>query len=73
MVNMISAAVNNSVYAGRRTDSKHNQSQVFQQKQMLETSDIASSNKYADVQEIYEALKSNVSGREYEQGQDKNC
>lgn len=71
MVNMISAAVNNSVYAGRRTDSKHNQSQVFQQKQMLETSDIASSNKYADVQEIYEALKSNVSGREYEQGQDK--
>lgn len=29
MVNMISAAVNNSVYAGRRTDSKHNQSQVF--------------------------------------------
>lgn len=71
MVNMINTAVNNSVYAGRRTDSKHNQSQVFQQKQVLETPDIEASNKYADVQEIYEALKSNVSGRGYEKGQDK--
>lgn len=68
---MINTSVNNSIYTGRKTDSKHNQSQVFQQKEVLETPDVAETNKYANVQEIYESLKSNASDRGYEQGQDE--
>ena len=69
MVNMINTSVNNSIYTGRRT--KNNQTQAFQQQEVLEKPDVAEANKYADVQEIYEALKSNVSTRGYEQGQDE--
>ena len=57
MVNMINTAVNNNIYAGRKSGSKYNQSQAFQQKEVLETPDVAAVNKYANVQEIYEALK----------------
>jgi hypothetical protein len=71
MVNMISTSVNNSIYTGRRSDSKHNQAQVFQQHEMLEKTDVAEANKCANVQEIYESLKSNVSTRGYEQVQDE--
>ena len=35
-------------------------------RQVLETPDVAAVNKYANVQEIYEALKCNVSCRGYE-------
>lgn len=66
---MINTSVNNSIYTGRRT--KNNQTQAFQQQEVLEKPDVAEANKYADVQEIYEALKSNVSTRGYEQGQDE--
>ena len=69
MVNMINTSVNNSIYTGRRT--KNNQTQAFQQQEVLEKPDVAEANKYADVQELYEALKSNVSTRGYEQGQDE--
>lgn len=55
MVNMINTSVNNSIYTGRRT--KNNQTQAFQQQEVLEKPDVAEANKYADVQEIYEALK----------------
>ena len=69
MVNMTNTSANNSIYTGRRT--KNNQTQAFQQQEVLEKPDVAEANKYADVQEIYEALKSNVSTRGYEQGQDE--
>ena len=71
MVNMINTAVNNNIYAGRKSGSKYNQSQAFQQKEVLEIPDVAAVNKYANVQEIYEALKYNVSCRIDEQGQDE--
>lgn len=71
MVNMVNTAVNNNIYAGRKSGSKYNQSKAFQQKEVLETPDVAAVNKYANVQEIYEALKCNVSCRGYEQGQDE--
>lgn len=71
MVNMINTSVNNSIYTGRRTDSKYSQTQAFQQQEVLEKPDVAEANKYADVQGIYEALKSNASTRGYEQGQDE--
>lgn len=71
MVNMVNTAVNNNIYAGRKPSSKYNQSQAFQQKEALEIPDVAAVNKYANVQEIYEALKYNVSCREDEQGQDE--
>ena len=57
MVNMVNTAVNNNIYAGRKSGSKYNQSKAFQQKEVLETPDVAAVNKYANVQEIYEALK----------------
>ena len=68
---MINTSVNNSIYTGRRTNSKHNQAQAFQQLEVLEKPDATEANKYANVQEIYESLKSNVSTRGYEQGQDE--
>ncbi len=71
MVNMVNTAVNNNIYAGRKSGSKYNQSKAFQQKEVLETPDVAAVNKYANVQEIYEALKCNVSCRGYEQGRMK--
>ncbi len=33
---MINTAVNNNIYAGRKSGSKYNQSQAFQQKEVLE-------------------------------------
>ena len=71
MVNMVNTAVNNNIYAGRKSGSKYNQTKAFQQKEVLETPDVAAVNKYANVQEINEALKCNVSCRGYEQGQDE--
>ena len=53
MVNMVNTAVNNNIYAGRKSGSKYNQSKAFQQKEVLETPDVAAVNKYANVQEIY--------------------
>ena len=32
MVNMVNTAVNNNIYAGRKSGSKYNQSKAFQQK-----------------------------------------
>ena len=52
MVNMVNTAVNNNIYAGRKSGSKYNQSKAFQQKEVLETPDVAAVNKYANVQEI---------------------
>ena len=60
---MVNTAVNNNIYAGRKYGSKYNQSQDFQQKEVLEVPDGAAVNKYANVQEIYEALKYNASYR----------
>ena len=71
MVNMVNTAVNNNIYAGRKSGSKYNQSKDFQQKEVLEIPNVAAVNKYANVQEIYEALKCNVLCRGYEQGQDE--
>ncbi len=71
MVNMVNTAVNNNIYAGRKSGSKYNQSKAFQQKEVLETPDVAAVNKYANVQEIYEALKCNVSYRVDKQEQDE--
>ena len=51
MVNMVNTAVNNNIYAGRKSGSKYNQSQDFQQKEVLEVPDGAAVNKYANVQE----------------------
>lgn len=67
----INTSVNNGIYTGRKTDSKHNLSQAFKQKEVLETPNVAEANKYANVQEIYKLLKANASGRAYEQGQDE--
>ena len=39
MVNMVNTAVNNNIYAGRKSGSKYNQSQDFQQKEVLEVPD----------------------------------
>lgn len=63
MVNMVNTAVNSNIYAGRKPGSKYNQSHTFQQKEVLEVPDGAAVNKYANVQEIYEALKYNASYR----------
>ena len=71
MVNMVNTAVNNNIYAGRKSGSKYNQSQDFQQKEVLEVPDGAAVNKYANVQEIYEALKYNASYRVDKQEQDE--
>ena len=71
MVNRVNTAVNNNIYAGRKPVSKYNQAQAFQQKEVLEIPDAVAVNKYANVQEIYEALKYNASCRGYEQGQDE--
>ena len=71
MVNMVNTAVNNNIYAGKKTSSKYNQPQAFQQKEVLEIPDVAAVNKYANVQEIYEKLKYNVPCRVDEQGQDE--
>ena len=71
MVNMVNTAVNNNIYAGRKPGSKYNQSHTFQQKEVLEVPDGAAVNKYANVQEIYEALKYNVSYRVDKQEQDE--
>ena len=54
---MVNTAVNSNIYAGRKPGSKYNQSHTFQQKEVLEVPDGAAVNKYANVQEIYEALK----------------
>ena len=35
MVNMVNTAVNNNIYAGRKSGSKYNQSKAFQQKEVL--------------------------------------
>ena len=48
MVNMVNTAVNNNIYAGRKSGSKYNQSKAFQQKEVLETPDVAAVNKYAN-------------------------
>ena len=71
MVNMVNTAVNNNIYAGRKPGSKYNQSHTFQQKEVLEIPDGAAVNKYANVQEIYEALKYNASYRVDKQEQDE--
>ena len=71
MVNMVNTAVNNNIYAGRKSGSKYNQSQDFRQKGVLEIPNVVAVNKYANVQEIYEALKCNVLCRGYEQEQDE--
>ena len=71
MVNMVNTAVNNNIYAGRKPGSKYNQSHTFQQKEVLEVPDGAAVNKYANVQEIYEALKYNASYRVDKQEQDE--
>ena len=71
MVNMVNTAVNNNIYAGRKSGSKYNQSHTFQQKEVLEVPDGAAVNKYANVQEIYEALKYNASYRVDKQEQDE--
>ena len=44
MVNMVNTAVNNNIYAGRKSGSKYNQSKAFQQKEVLETPDVAAVN-----------------------------
>ena len=36
MVNMVNTAVNNNIYAGKKTSSRYNQPQAFQQKEVLE-------------------------------------
>ena len=71
MVNMVNTAVNNNIYAGRKPGSKYNQSHTFQQKEVLEVPGGAAVNKYANVQEIYEALKYNASYRVDKQEQDE--
>lgn len=71
MVNMVNTAVNSNIYAGRKPGSKYNQSHTFQQEEVLEVPDGAAVNKYANVQEIYEALKYNASYRVDKQEQDE--
>ena len=68
---MVNTAVNSNIYAGRKPGSKYNQSHTFQQKEVLEVPDGAAVNKYANVQEIYEALKYNASYRVDKQEQDE--
>ena len=68
---MVNTAVNNNIYAGRKPGSKYNQSHTFQQKEVLEVPGGAAVNKYANVQEIYEALKYNASYRVDKQEQDE--
>ena len=42
MVNMVNTAVNNNIYAGRKSGSKYNQSKAFQQKE-VSVSDLSGS------------------------------
>ena len=71
MVNTVNTSIYNNVYTGRQTYSKRIQQQDFQQKEVFEEPGASNTSKYANAQEIYELLKSNVSGSEYESKQDE--